>query len=102
LKLPAPPNRGASEQEIGVLKRLSFRRDAAALDLINFWDAGSPSQRWNDFTIQIRYERMKPCYTSVVVIVAQSCPYGAQVSSRRMRRSRQWQAHTEFTVARVD
>jgi membrane-associated phospholipid phosphatase len=51
LKLPAPPNRGASEQEIGVLKGLSSRRDAAALDLINFWDAGSPSQRWNDFAM---------------------------------------------------
>lgn len=51
LNLPRPPRRGASEQESGVLKRLSFERDAAALDLINYWDAGSPSHRWNEFAI---------------------------------------------------
>jgi membrane-associated phospholipid phosphatase len=51
LKVPPPPNRHASKEEIGVLKRLSFERDAAALDLINFWDAGSPSHRWNEFAI---------------------------------------------------
>src|SRR5262249_3410411 len=45
------PHRRASEEEIGVLKRLSFERDAAALDLINFWDAGSPSGRWNEFAM---------------------------------------------------
>jgi len=48
---PGPPARSISEQEIYVLKGLSFRRDAAALDLINFWDAGSPSFRWNEFAV---------------------------------------------------
>src|SRR5215831_6614383 len=51
LKLPPPPHRAASEKEIAVLKQLSSERDAAALDLINFWDAGSPSLRWNDFAL---------------------------------------------------
>jgi hypothetical protein len=51
LKIPPPPHRAASEKEIGVLKQLSFERDAAALDLINFWDAGSPSFRWNEFAL---------------------------------------------------
>jgi hypothetical protein len=32
VRQPAPPPRPISEREIGVLKRLSFRRDAAALD----------------------------------------------------------------------
>jgi membrane-associated phospholipid phosphatase len=48
---PAPPSRSISEREIGVLKRLSFHRDAAAMDLINYWDAGSPSFRWNEFAV---------------------------------------------------
>ncbi|MGH9853650.1 MAG: phosphatase PAP2 family protein [Blastocatellia bacterium] len=48
---PGPPLRSISEQEIGVLKQLSFQRDAAALDLINYWDAGSPSFRWNEFAV---------------------------------------------------
>ena len=47
----SPPSRSISDEEIGVLKQLSFDRDAAALDLINYWDAGSPSFRWNEFTI---------------------------------------------------
>jgi len=51
LNLPAPPGRPVSQEEIGVLKRLSFERDAAALNLINFWDAGSPSYRWNEFAL---------------------------------------------------
>jgi membrane-associated phospholipid phosphatase len=48
---PGPPSRSISDQEIGVLKQLSSHRDAAALDLINFWDAGSPSLRWNEFAV---------------------------------------------------
>ncbi len=49
---PGPPSRAISEKEIRVLKRLSFQRDSAALDLINYWDAGSPSFRWNEFAIE--------------------------------------------------
>src|SRR5262245_35594226 len=48
---PGPPARSISEEEIGVLKQLSARRNAAALDLINYWDAGSPSLRWNEFAV---------------------------------------------------
>src|SRR5262245_11650382 len=48
---PGPPARSISEQEIGVLKQLSLKRDAAALDLIKYWDAGSPSFRWNEFAV---------------------------------------------------
>jgi len=47
-------------------------------------------------------QRMELCYTLAVVIVAQSCPYGARVSSRRIRRSRQWQARMGVTVVYVD
>jgi membrane-associated phospholipid phosphatase len=51
LKVQSPPGRRISEEEIGVLKRLSRDRDADAIDLINFWDAGSPSYRWNEFAM---------------------------------------------------
>jgi membrane-associated phospholipid phosphatase len=51
IKLPPPPQRAASEREIGILKQISHERDEAALDLINFWDAGSPSSRWNELAI---------------------------------------------------
>src|SRR5262245_29980437 len=48
---PGPPSRAISEEEIRDLKRLSLHRDTAALDLINYWDAGSPSFRWNEFAV---------------------------------------------------
>jgi len=48
---PGPPSTAVSAQEVGVLKQLSFQRDAAAMDLINYWDSGSPSFRWNEFAV---------------------------------------------------
>src|SRR5262249_22979959 len=51
IKLPPPPQRAASEREISNLKQLAHERDEAALDLINYWNAGSPSFRWNELAI---------------------------------------------------
>ncbi|HJZ69734.1 MAG TPA: hypothetical protein VKF81_16530 [Blastocatellia bacterium] len=48
LRLAEPPNRRATKAEIKVLKAMESDRTAAALDLINFWDAGPPSYRWNE------------------------------------------------------
>lgn len=50
-RLPAPPGRDYSKEEIQVLEKLAEQRDAAALDLIKFWDAGAPSYRWNQIAI---------------------------------------------------
>ena len=47
-RLPAPPDDAASESELGELRALAVRRDAAALDQIAYWDAGSPGYRWNE------------------------------------------------------
>jgi membrane-associated phospholipid phosphatase len=50
-RLPAPPGSHESKEEIEVLEKLAEQRDAAALDLIKFWDAGAPSYQWNQMTI---------------------------------------------------
>jgi len=50
-RLPAPPGRDESKEEIQVLEKLAEQRDAAAVDLIKFWDAGSPSYQWNQMTL---------------------------------------------------
>src|SRR5260370_21661280 len=50
-RLPAPPGSHESKKEIEVLEKLAEQRDAAALDLIKFWDAGAPSYQWNQMTI---------------------------------------------------
>src|SRR5260370_41903259 len=50
-RLAAPPGRHESKEEIQVLEKLAEQRDAAAFDLIKFWDAGAPSYQWNQMTI---------------------------------------------------
>ncbi len=46
MRLPAPPDRAATQDEIKQLKDLAAQRDAAARDLVAYWSAGSPSYRW--------------------------------------------------------
>ena len=46
-RLPPPPDAEATRGEIAELKALAGQRDAAALLRIGYWDAGSPSYRWN-------------------------------------------------------
>jgi membrane-associated phospholipid phosphatase len=48
LRLAAPPNAIATLAELAELRVLAARRDAAALDQINYWDAGWPGYRWID------------------------------------------------------
>jgi membrane-associated phospholipid phosphatase len=48
LRLPPPPDDSTTGAEIDELKSLAARRDAAALDQIAYWDAGSPGYRWNE------------------------------------------------------
>jgi hypothetical protein len=48
---PNPPDQAASQTEISQLKDMVGQRDAAALALINFWNTGGPSYRWNEFMI---------------------------------------------------
>src|SRR5260370_18553227 len=50
-RLPVPPGPDASKEEFQLLEKLAEQRDAAALDLIKFWDAGAPSYQWNQMTI---------------------------------------------------
>src|SRR5258708_5465388 len=50
-RLPAPPGWDESKEEVQVLEKLAEQRDAGALDLIKFWDAGAPSYQWNQMTI---------------------------------------------------
>jgi membrane-associated phospholipid phosphatase len=48
LRLPPPPNRFASRDEIEILKGLAAQRDAAALASVHYWNAGAPGYRWNE------------------------------------------------------
>jgi len=46
LRLPAPPNRGATEGEIAWLKSFMASADANARSQVSYWDTGSPGMRW--------------------------------------------------------
>jgi membrane-associated phospholipid phosphatase len=50
-RLAAPPEGLAQEVEIKNLLARAGRRDAAALNVISFWDAGPPGYRWNEMAI---------------------------------------------------
>lgn len=46
-----PPSSKATRAEVEELARLAQQRNAAALDRIAYWDAGSPGYRWNEIAI---------------------------------------------------
>jgi len=50
--LGPPPGASATEGEIQQLKGLASQRTAAALDRVNYWDAGAPSYHWVKETIE--------------------------------------------------
>jgi len=49
--LPAPPNDAGTAVEILELKALADKRDAAARDLIAYWNVGPPSYRWHEIAL---------------------------------------------------
>src|SRR5215470_17765798 len=50
-RVAAPPNEAATTAEIGELKSLANKRDAAAKALIAYWNVGPPSYRWHDIAL---------------------------------------------------
>src|SRR5215475_4363293 len=46
-----PPNDAATAAEIGELKSLANKRDAAAMDVIAYWNVGPPSYRWHEIAL---------------------------------------------------
>jgi membrane-associated phospholipid phosphatase len=66
-RLPPPPDRDATRAEMEELEALAAQRDAAALDRINYWDAGAPAYRWND--LAARYLVGKPRTARAVALL---------------------------------
>jgi len=51
LRLPPPPNAAATAAESEQLRGFANQRDPAIRERIRFWNAGSPSYRWNEALI---------------------------------------------------
>ncbi|GAC1538888.1 MAG: hypothetical protein NVS2B7_10230 [Herpetosiphon sp.] len=60
LRLPRPPSQATTRAELRTLRTLASQRDAASLDLIAFWDAGSPGYRWNELAINTAVKHSLP------------------------------------------
>ena len=60
MRVPAPPDRAATEAEIRELHTRTSKRDAAALEQIAFWDTSAPSYRWNEMTINAALKNNLP------------------------------------------
>ena len=52
IRVPAPPDAAATAAELAELQRLASARNAATLERIRYWDAGSPAYRWNELAIE--------------------------------------------------
>ena len=50
-RAPPPPDRIATEKELGELAQIAATRDAAALDRVAYWNTGSPSYRWSEIAV---------------------------------------------------
>jgi membrane-associated phospholipid phosphatase len=50
-RVAAPPNDAATSAELAELKSLANKRDAAAKDLIAYWNVGPPSYRWHEIAL---------------------------------------------------
>lgn len=57
LRLPPPPDERTTRAELAQLRDLADQRDAAALDLINYWDSGSPGYRWDELALALTLAR---------------------------------------------
>ena len=56
LRLPTPPDKGATKAEIDELMNLAKQRDSAALAQIDFWNSGPPVYRWNEILINTAFK----------------------------------------------
>jgi PAP2 superfamily len=50
-RLTPPPDATTTAQELDQLTQLAAKRDQAALDVIAYWDTGSPSYRWSELMV---------------------------------------------------
>ena len=57
MRLTAPPDDRSTAAELEQVKSLAEQRDASALERIRYWDALSPSHRWNEHAHRPRSAR---------------------------------------------
>jgi membrane-associated phospholipid phosphatase len=59
-RVPTPPDRATTDQELDQLALLAAKRDAATLDRIAYWDTGGPSYRWSELAVAEHLKNGQP------------------------------------------
>ncbi len=82
LRLPPPPDQGATAAELQELRGLVARRDAATRDRIEFWDSGAPGYRWNGILAdELSKHNLAGATTSRPVALMQVAIYDATIAA---------------------
>jgi membrane-associated phospholipid phosphatase len=82
LRPAAPPDAAATAAEIAELKALASQRDAAAEELVAYWDAGSPSYRWIEIAAaQVLKTGMPPHWLSRMLSSMNVAVYDGMVAA---------------------
>ena len=50
-RAPPPPDQTATQKELGEIEQAAAKRDHTALDVVAYWDTGSPSYRWSEIAV---------------------------------------------------
>ena len=93
-RLP-PPQADLFATEVTELKMLESQRNAATLDLINYWDAGSPGFRWIEmlYPLGTGAGNSRPfALLSVAIYDATIAAWDSKYSHNRLRPSQLCQA----------
>jgi membrane-associated phospholipid phosphatase len=82
LRPEAPPDLAATTAEIAELKAMAAQRDADMLAQVTYWDAGSPSYRWNEIAAaQLLSEGLPPTLQSRVMALMNVALYDAMIAA---------------------
>jgi membrane-associated phospholipid phosphatase len=82
LRPAPPPDASATATELKELHAMVGRRDAAARDLIVFWDSGAPGYRWNGILAdELARHKLAGATTSRPVALVQVAIYDATIAA---------------------
>lgn len=82
LRPAAPPNKEATDKENAELRALADKRDAKALTQIAYWDAGSPSYRWQEIALgQVVKASSNPPRTMRMMALMNVAIYDAMIAA---------------------
>lgn len=101
MKTPAPPGAKATKEELSELLSLQSQRSQSALERVRYWDAGSPSYRWNEIALKVAADSSASVVTERMLALVNVAIYDAMVaawhSKYKYNRKRPTEIETKLT-----